>query len=662
MSEADEIASGGTESLKASKLHWLILAPIALVVLFALTGPIASGDLWWHLSTGEWLLENGELPEHDPFSHTVGEKEWTLEEYGSQILFALAHRAGGLEGLRVLGGVLGLLVLIVSYRTARRRLPPAWATLLTALFAVLFALKWELRPHLLSVFFFFRLQQLLFPTERERAPALREWIEVFLLTVVWVQLHGEAIFVPALAIAGLIGAILEAVRARDGFGRIRSWLVVFVLAALGSLCSPEGLDQVLYALSDSSIPRELIGEWRPLWVFPNDPRFAHVTTGIFLVIAACAVLSAFFVLSQAGRKLLGRRSLLSWERIGFLLSCVILAFIARRFFWLLFFPMLEFLTPSILSIPALSRARSLPATLSLLLLIPLAQSHYVLVGQNALATESWRENTNAALLPENATRFVRDTGLAGNLFHRYEWGGFLGFHLWPTCRVYLDGRTVLFSDVIPERWKIDNWKTRSTLPDEESAESFARRTLAERDARILVMPSLVDLGNRAAKWEPPGAHSEWIRVWEDDTAIVWVSATDTENLERVTEWYAGHSIAFDSNVGFIEAQVVAFRPHWIQSRGLLAPPVKELVERFLLSEKKPSNPRDGSAFLFPWANPERVETWLSLRMGRSARWELKRYLAVQPSINPKQYSAWVALIDEVGPAEAYRRFVQGEQP
>ena len=642
------------EKTESSKLHWLVLAPIALVVLFALTGPIVSGDLWWHLSTGEWLLENGELPEHDPFSHTVGEKEWTLEEYGSQILFALAHRAGGLEGLRLIGGVLGLLVLVVSYRTARRRLPPAWATLLTALFAVLFALKWELRPHLLSVFFFFRLQQLLFPTERERAPALREWIEVFLLTVVWVQLHGEAIFVPALAIAGLIGAILETARARDGFGRIRSWLVVFVLAVLGSLCSPEGLDQVRYALSDSSIPRELIGEWRPLWVFPDDPRFAHVTTGIFLVTAGCAVLSAFFVLSQALRKLFGLRSLLSWERIGFLLSCVILAFIARRFFWLLFFPMLDFLTPSILALPALSRARSLPATLALLLLVPLAQSHYVVVGQNALATESWRENTNAALLPQHATRFVREAGLEGNLFHRYEWGGYLGFHLWPACRVYLDGRTVLFAEVIPERWTIDNWMSPVPTPTEESPTEFAARVLAERDVRILVMPSLVRQFKRIGKWEPPGAHKQWLRVWEDDTAIVWMRADDEANLARVTEWYAGHGIEFERSRGFVEAQVISVQPDWIRERGLLAPPVRELVEPMLFG-----GPNGAAA---RWSPMGRVETWLSLRMGRSARWELEQLLAEQTTGDEKTYAAWMSRLAQDGPTVVYRMLLQGETP
>ena len=174
MTEAPELS--GTQS-RGGLLAALFALPAVLVVVFALSGPIVSGDLFWHLSTGHWILDNAALPETDPFSHTAGDKDWTLEEYGSQVLFALLEDAGGMTLLRIVGAVLGAAVCAAAFFVARRRLSPAWSAAATALFALLFALKWELRPHLLSVFFFLRLTHLLFPMRREADPGPRVWGE-----------------------------------------------------------------------------------------------------------------------------------------------------------------------------------------------------------------------------------------------------------------------------------------------------------------------------------------------------------------------------------------------------------------------------------------------------------------------------------------------------
>ena len=37
---------------------------------------IADPDTWWHLRTGQWILENGAVPDADPFSFTVPGAPW----------------------------------------------------------------------------------------------------------------------------------------------------------------------------------------------------------------------------------------------------------------------------------------------------------------------------------------------------------------------------------------------------------------------------------------------------------------------------------------------------------------------------------------------------------------------------------------------------------
>ncbi|MFT6714928.1 MAG: hypothetical protein ACJAVJ_002220, partial [Planctomycetota bacterium] len=106
---------------------------MVVAVLLACLGPIASGDLWWHVRTGVWILENGQLPTTDPFSHTAGDKPWILQEYGSQVAFGWLHSLGGFGLLKVFSAALSLSILAVVWRRARRNLEVSYAAAFTCL-------------------------------------------------------------------------------------------------------------------------------------------------------------------------------------------------------------------------------------------------------------------------------------------------------------------------------------------------------------------------------------------------------------------------------------------------------------------------------------------------------------------------------------------------
>ena len=47
----------------------LILAALCLTGLFSTE--ISDPDFWWHLKTGEYIVQHGSLPVPDPFSFTT---------------------------------------------------------------------------------------------------------------------------------------------------------------------------------------------------------------------------------------------------------------------------------------------------------------------------------------------------------------------------------------------------------------------------------------------------------------------------------------------------------------------------------------------------------------------------------------------------------------
>src|SRR5262245_51585336 len=110
---------GEPSERRNSVAAWILLPPALLLSAFALAGPIASSDLWWHLSMGEWILAHGELPVTDPFSHTAGDEPCEIQEYGLQVLFALLERAGGVLLLRTADAMLAAGFVLALFLVAR---------------------------------------------------------------------------------------------------------------------------------------------------------------------------------------------------------------------------------------------------------------------------------------------------------------------------------------------------------------------------------------------------------------------------------------------------------------------------------------------------------------------------------------------------------------
>src|SRR5262249_57482173 len=56
-------------------------------------------DLWWHIASGQWILEHGAVRAPDPFSYTTAGRYWLNDSWLSDVLLYLWARAFGLESL-----------------------------------------------------------------------------------------------------------------------------------------------------------------------------------------------------------------------------------------------------------------------------------------------------------------------------------------------------------------------------------------------------------------------------------------------------------------------------------------------------------------------------------------------------------------------------------
>ncbi|MDD3838605.1 MAG: hypothetical protein PHG43_12285 [Phenylobacterium sp.] len=238
---------------------WTAVLVVYAVLLFA-PQVLNDGDTYWHLAAGEWMLAHRQVLHADPFSYTFAGKPWTTHEWFSEILMALAFRAGGWGGVMALTASAAALAagLMAGYLRPRLGLIPLALSLALGLACLAPGLL--ARPHVLAfpVLVAWAVG-LLKARDADRAPHPG----LLALMVLWANLHGS--FVLGLALIGPFALeALIAARARP-WPVIRGWGLFGLGALAAAAVTPHGPAGLLFPfqlMGMTSAPT--IDEWRPL--------------------------------------------------------------------------------------------------------------------------------------------------------------------------------------------------------------------------------------------------------------------------------------------------------------------------------------------------------------------------------------------------------------
>ncbi|HVO61810.1 MAG TPA: hypothetical protein VMT53_12805, partial [Terriglobales bacterium] len=76
--------------IPAMAVLFLTAAAIEAVRLTSLSA-VGDGGLWWHLSSGLWILQNHALPHNGIYSQ-AGAAPWTPVSWGYDVLLAALYR------------------------------------------------------------------------------------------------------------------------------------------------------------------------------------------------------------------------------------------------------------------------------------------------------------------------------------------------------------------------------------------------------------------------------------------------------------------------------------------------------------------------------------------------------------------------------------------
>jgi hypothetical protein len=446
-----------------SMTDFVVLA--AILFLFGLLSGapmlLGDGDTGWHIRTGEWILANGRVPDTDLFSFTRPGEPWFAWEWLWDVVFAWLHQHWGLAAV-VLGNVLIIcLTAAVLFRLILRKCANVFvAALVSVLALAATALHWLARPHLVTPLFVVVFVSIL---ERVCDGRTRLLFVLPFLTILWTNLHGGfgagLVVIAAYAAGEALAALVEpeAAERRAALLRGRSFLYALAGCLLATLVNPYGyrLHAHIWSFLRNRAFTGSIEEYASL-------SFQHPGAIFFEILLLAGAVAAFrsllrkqfvYVLLFAGWCHLALQSTRHIPIFAAVTAPIAAQALAELLEALKTAPVSEWIRRAATAFEdeaadfgETDRIGRFHLTSALALLVVAA----LLFAPSP--PKKFRSEFDPRKFPAGAIDVLRNAGSSARVFSLDSWGGYLIYRLYPSMRVFIDGRTDFYGPAFCESY------------------------------------------------------------------------------------------------------------------------------------------------------------------------------------------------------------------
>lgn len=403
----------------------ILLALYILPTLWCFrTAGFADVDVWWHMRSGEWILQHHSIPQTDPFSIFGAGKPWNAYSWLFDILIFQLFQKLGLTGL-VTYSIAMVFAFVVLLHRMIRHLQPDFTIGILLTFAAAFCIAGLDSPRSwwFSILFFIIEVDILMQVRKSGKTRSLAWLP--LVFALWANLHIQ--FIDGLIVMFL--ALMESVVALR-WRRIEGSIPAGRLAAVSALCmaaplaNPAGWGIYKTAYDTATQPGILykISEMQSL-----SFRSLNDFGVLFFALLATAVLA------RARRTALFELLLLAFA--------VIVSFRSERDAWVVVITACAILAAELPSTGANRLRLKTPAIAA----VGMAAALLVAFVFEALHVDNARmQSVLAEHMPVRAVEVVKARGYGGPLFNDFNWGGYLMWDL--RMPVTIDGRAQVYGD------------------------------------------------------------------------------------------------------------------------------------------------------------------------------------------------------------------------
>ena len=266
--------------------HVVLCTALSLFFVYLSYVPIFHSDIWGHVHYGNWIIENGQLPQEDPFL-PLAEGMYVVDNaWLAQVIFAKVESIGGPQGMSSLFALTVFATYLIYARIffLFSRNPLLVIAGLFLLFFVGFSRHAIIRPEIFGGLCLAVLFWMLVRVEPWQCRVLGGrpqsnddrwprwmWLCIPLMFLFWANAHGS--FAVGLVVLGChaLGRVIEVVwKTRNPlacfFDRdCQRWILMTELAVAATLINPYGLDLLIQTARFGQNPnlRDVM-EWYPL--------------------------------------------------------------------------------------------------------------------------------------------------------------------------------------------------------------------------------------------------------------------------------------------------------------------------------------------------------------------------------------------------------------
>ena len=454
----------------------------------------SNDEIWCHLRTGTWILQNHAIPRTGLFSQ-FSSSGWVDFSWAYDALCGAAYALLGLRAVPLLLMIFKVALAGITFLLAGGRRNFWWAVALSALAQFTFLYLQPL-PNVFSMCLFGLALYLILAARRKNDLAPLLWLPPLFL--VWANLDAQFVLGLLLLTMLLLAEITERALRLQGIWDADSRRIPLVhLVAIGVACL---IATMITPYSIHLIPAALRSEYSPTlfknFAFMAAMNFRHPEHFVLILLL-------FFACLQ-----LGRQRSHDIFKIFLLTLCAALAFRVQRDNWTIVLASIAVLGEAIgvngdefgASWQGGARKKYLYVAAGVTILLTI--SFFSLPSSRTLETRLER------VLPAKACDYIQKNHLSGPIFNEYRWGGYLMWRL-PEYPVSMDERLNLYGDEFSgEYFEVIMGKRRmETLPGFTSEQ-------------VILLP--VDLSMAKALTTIPVLQQQFREVYRDEIAVVLV--------------------------------------------------------------------------------------------------------------------------------------------
>lgn len=465
----------------------------------------ADTDLWGHVRFGEELWKSKTLLHFDIYSFTSQGQEWMNHEWLSEVLMYLVYTAFGSPGLLIGKMLIGLTVITVLFQICRSRYNhPLIYGIVFVMSVFIMSPGFMIRPQL-STFLFTSFFLFVFHLYLERGVNLLWTLP--LIMIFWVNSHGGFLIgfgmFPIVVICEIILCFMKKTD-RKHLPRLIFWLM---LTEISVLINPYGYN-LLFFLFESLNEARSISEWNAVNIFDlSYIRFKMLTILVIL---------AMFIDKSRNRY---------WE-VSIIIVTIFYAFYHQRHTPIFAIAATPFLIEklSILGekVRLYKRLKSLSSYSILNVVLIVIISYQVSHAANKHIKTGLNIIVDPRIYPVYAVNFLKENRIKGNIILPFDWGEYAIWHLYPDCKVSIDGR---FRTAYPE----------SVLNDHFEASLSYKNMIKLRDS----YPGDIFLARRSPYTQAmiDGTREDWVYVYSDNLSIIFLKNAESQTsvLEKLKE-------------------------------------------------------------------------------------------------------------------------------